>query len=51
MFDEKRSWITKYPAFSVLLLMIRYNWMKNVSVKQTENGYPIKRIVEILRKS
>ena len=24
MFDEKRSWITKYMPFSVFLLMIRY---------------------------
>ena len=24
MFDEKRSWITKYMLFSVFLLMIRY---------------------------
>ena len=26
MFDEKRSWITKYMPFSVFLLMIRYKW-------------------------
>ena len=26
MFDEKRSWITKYRPFSVFLLMIRYKW-------------------------
>ena len=24
MFDEKRSWITKYMPFPVFLLMIRY---------------------------
>ena len=26
MFDEKRSWITKYKPFSVFLLMISYKW-------------------------
>ena len=26
MFDEKRSWITKYMPFSVFLSMIRYKW-------------------------
>ena len=26
MFDEKRSWITKYMPFSVFLLMITYKW-------------------------
>ena len=26
MFDEKRSWITKYMPFSVFLLMIRCKW-------------------------
>ena len=34
MFDEKRSWITKYMPFSVVLLMIRLN-EKYISVKQT----------------
>ena len=29
MFDENRSWITKYMPFSVLLLMIRYKWIIN----------------------
>ena len=36
MFDEKRSWITKYMPFSVFLLMIRYKMNeKYASVKQT----------------
>ena len=35
MFDEKRSWITKYMPFSVFLLMIRYKMNeKYASVKQ-----------------
>ena len=35
MFDEKRSWITKYMPFSVFLLIIRYKWKNYISVKQT----------------
>ena len=36
MFDEKRSWITKYVPFSVFLLMIRYKMNKKyASVKKT----------------
>ena len=31
MFDEKRSWITKYMPFSAFLLMIRYKFAHRLS--------------------